>query len=310
MLATVRSLKAVQSPPAETKAASERGQSTVRERLWFVAREPFFQFIVLGFLIWTAIDYWNAHHDRHTVHLGRVERQRIVSAYLQQFGQPPTPEQLRGLIDRFVREEIFLREGFALNLQKDDEIVRRRIVQKYEFLQTDLRVPDSPGPGVLERWFEQNKLRYLTPDRIAFAHVYFSADRVGDIAAKARAGSALMTLRLNHTSRASDLGDGFPGPSDVNALAPDDAARLFGRSELSEQLFKAPVGQWVGPYRSGYGWHLIYVTGHFPSVLPPLSEIRDRVLADFMDEERRVLNEQGYEKLRAQYTVDGDGPDP
>jgi len=158
--------------------------STVRERLWFVAREPFFQFIVLGFLIWTAVDYWNAHHDRHTIHLGRAERHRIVSAYLQQFGQPPTPEQLRGLLDRYVLGEIFLREGFALNLQKDDEIVRRRIVQKYEFLQTDLTVPDSPGPGVLERWFEQNKLRYLTPDRIAFAHVYFSPDRGGDIAAK------------------------------------------------------------------------------------------------------------------------------
>jgi len=67
--------------------------STVRERLWFVAREPFFQFIVLGFLIWTAVDYWNAHHDRNTIHLGRAERHRIVIAYLQQFGQPPTPEQ-------------------------------------------------------------------------------------------------------------------------------------------------------------------------------------------------------------------------
>ena len=284
--------------------------STVRERLWFVAREPFFQFIVLGFLIWTAVDYWNAHHDRHTIHLGRAERHRIVSAYLQQFGQPPTPEQLRGLIDRYVLGEIFLREGFALNLQKDDEIVRRRIVQKYEFLQTDLTVPDSPGPGVLERWFEQNKLRYLTPDRIAFAHVYFSPDRGGDIAAKERAGSALKTLRVNHTSRAPDLGDAFPGPSDLSALVPDEAIRLFGQSQLSEQLFKAAVGQWVGPFRSGYGWHLIHVTGHFPSVLPPLSEIRDRVLADYLGEERRVMNEQAYQKLRAQYTVDGDGADP
>jgi hypothetical protein len=265
---------------------------------------------VLGFLIWGGSEYFNVHRDRYTIHLGPTERQRIVATYLQQFGQLPTPEQIQGLIDRYIREEIFLREGLALHLEKDDEIVRRRIVQKYEFLQTDLTVLDSPRPGVLDRWFDQNKLRYLTPDRIAFAHVYFSPDKGGEAAAKSRAGNALKTLRRNHTSSTPDLGDAFPGPSDVSALAPDEAMRLFGQSELSADLFKAPVGQWTGPYRSGYGWHLIYVTGHFPSVLPSLSEIRDRVLADYMDEERRALNEQAYEKLRARYAVRDDGATP
>jgi hypothetical protein len=111
------------------------------------------------------------------------------------------------LLDRYIREEIYLREGQALHLGQEDEIVRRRIVQKYEFLQSDLTAPDSPSPGMLERWFEQNKLRYLSPDRVAFAHIYFSADQGRDTTAKARALRALKKLRQSDVSRAPALGD-------------------------------------------------------------------------------------------------------
>jgi hypothetical protein len=281
-------------------------KATARAGLRSIAHEPFFQFIVLGVLIWGGVEYWNAHHNRYTIHLGPAERQRIAASYVQQFGQSPTPGQLQGLIDRYIREEIFFREGLALNLDKNDEIVRRRITQKYEFLQTDIAVPNAPVSGVLERWFEQNQLRYLMPERVAFSQVYFSADQEGEEAAKARALELLKELRGMHASRASHLGDAFPGPSDVGALAPKEAARLFGASELSEQLFRLPVGQWAGPYRSGYGWHLVYVMRHLPPMLPLLTEVHGRLLADYLEEQRRILNARTFEKLRAQYRIRDD----
>jgi peptidyl-prolyl cis-trans isomerase C len=293
----------------DNATASAPKKARVREWIEFVTREPFFHFIVLGLLIWVSGEYWNAHTDRYTIRIGPAERQRIAMTYRQQFGQLPTPEHFEGLIKRYIREEIFVREGLALNLEKDDEIVRRRITQKYEFLQTDLVVPNSPDPGVLERWFEQNKVSYLTPERVAFSQIYFSPDKEGEEVAKARAVKILRELPGMHASRAPDLGDSFPGPSDVGALAPDEAARLFGQSVLSDELFKAPVARWSGPFRSGYGWHLIYVTDHLPSALPALQDIRERVLADYLEEQRRILNARSFEKLSAQYTIryDGDG---
>ncbi|HEY4214148.1 MAG TPA: peptidylprolyl isomerase [Steroidobacteraceae bacterium] len=271
-----------------------------------IAREPFFQFIALGALIWSGVQYWTVHHDRYSIYLGPSERQRIAASYFLQFGSMPTAEQLGALIDRYVREEIVLREGLALNLDKGDEIVRRRIIQKFEFLETDLAVIGPPEQMVLERWFEQNAIRYLTPKRVAFSHVYFTADKDGEAATKARASEVLRRLRGMHTSHASDLGDAFPGPSDVGALALDEATRVFGQSELSEQLFKLPIGRWEGPYRSGYGWHLVYITGHLQPHLPQLVEVRERVLSDYLDEQRHIVNERAFEKLRAQYTVSYD----
>ncbi|TAL01206.1 MAG: peptidyl-prolyl cis-trans isomerase [Rhodospirillaceae bacterium] len=299
------------SPPEPSLAASgARGGSQIRRWLIFIVCEPFFQFIALGLMIWLGLAYIESLNQRYVIHVGPAQRQRLAIAYQQQFGQPPTVEQLRQLVDRDITDEIFLREGLALNLDKDDEIVRRRIAQKFEFLQTDLAVPPEPDPGVLARWFQRNQLRYITPPRVAFTQVYFSADRDGDDAAQARANRVLLQLLNHRTRRAPAAGDSFPGPTDIGALTPDAAERLFGKSELSEKLFTAPVGQWFGPVRSGYGWHLICLTEKKPPELPRLDDIRSRVLADYMEEQRQVLNAQAVEKLRAKYKVvhDGDAP--
>jgi hypothetical protein len=303
----MHSLKSAASPETAPSAASEARKSWVRAAVDFAVREPFFQFLVLGLLIWGGVEYWQGHESRYVIHVGPAEQRRIAMTYRQQFGQMPTPQQLQGLLDRYVREEIYLREALALGLDRDDEIVRRRIVQKYEFLQTDLALADAPTDDELQHWFEQHRERYLAPARIAFSHVYFSTDRDGEQVAKARAVKVFEKLRTMQVARAPDLGDAFPGPSDLGALSKTETARLFGESELSENLFVLPSGQWSGPYRSGYGWHLVQVTGRWPAELPPLANIRDRVLADFQDEQRQLSNARAFGQLRAKYTIRYDG---
>jgi peptidyl-prolyl cis-trans isomerase C len=298
----------LQVPIVARDAVSEPQRARARARIGFVVGEPFLQFIALGLLVWGAVEYWHANSNSYTIDIGPTERERIAMSYLRQFGQRPTQPQLQGLIDRHIREEIFLREGLALNLDKDDEIVRRRVVQKYEFLQTDLAVPEPPPPRILERWFAQNKVRYLAPERVAFSQVYFSVEGRGEQVAKSRAVKNLEKIRGMGVSRAPDFGDAFPGPADVAGVSQEEARRLFGESDLSQALFdNPPVGQWVGPYRSGYGWHLIFVTGIWPPMLPALADIHERVLTDYLDEERRLVNERAFEKLRAKYKVRYDG---
>jgi peptidyl-prolyl cis-trans isomerase C len=289
--------------PSPIAGPEPEKHTRIRRWLIFVAHEPFFQFIALGLLIWLGLAYVESMNQRYVIHVGSAQLQRLAIAYQQQYSQPPAAEQLRQLVDRYITEEIFLREGLALNLDKDDEIVRRRIAQKFDFLQTDLAVPAQPAPDVLESWFQVHQLRYVTPSRVAFTQIYFSADRDGDDAVQARARRVLLQLLASRTRRVLNVGDSFPGPTSLGALAPDAAERLFGKSELSEKLFTAPVGQWFGPVRSGYGWHLIYVTQKKPSEVPHLDVIRSRVLADYLEEQRQILNAQTFEKLRAKYRI-------
>ena len=274
-----------------------------------LAREPLVHFVLLGLLIWCVSDYGNGRRERYTIHIGAAQREYLASTYLQQFGEPPGPAQLQRLIDGYVSDEIRVREGLALGLDRDDEIVRRRVIQKYDFLRSDLVVPEQPTPAVLERWFEKNRMRYQIPERVSFAQVYFaSADGRPVSTVPERALRALAQLRKAQASRAEGVGDPFPGPSDVGAATKDDAARMFGQSEVSEGLFSVPVGQWTGPLRSGYGWHLLYVTHRQAARVPALEEVRGRVLADYVADQREAINAGEFKALKARYTITSDGP--
>jgi peptidyl-prolyl cis-trans isomerase C len=290
-------------PAADPNVTAAPTPSSARRWLLAIAHEPFFQFVALGLLLWGIVQFWSGHRSDHMIVIGRAERERIEANYVQQFGQAPTTGQLQALIDRYVREEVYFREGLAQHLGDSDEIIRRRITQKYEFLQTDLALPDAPSADALRLWFERNNRRYLTPESIAFTQVYFSTDRLGEAASRDRALKTLERLRGMAASRAPALGDAFPGPADASHLTRLEAVRVFGRSELSENLFSLPLAQWTGPFRSGYGWHLIYVHGRSPPVLPKLADIRELVLADLEEEQRRVLKARAVDKVLARYTI-------
>ncbi len=272
-------------------------------------REPLFQFLGLGLLIWAGVSTVESHNERYIIHLGGAERQRLARTYREQYNQNPTVAQLRILVDQYIKEEISLREGLALGLDKGDEIVRRRIAQKFEFIQQDLGVSDDPSPGVLNAWFENHKRQYRTPLRATFTQVYFSSDRGGANAAKARALRALKVLQGASGTRAPNLGDQFPGPTNLSAIAQTEAERVFGESDFTAHLYNLPQGRWSGPFRSGYGWHLVYLTQYQPPSLPSFNEVRAQVLADYQDEQRRILNAQAYKKLLSKYQiVDEGGP--
>jgi parvulin-like peptidyl-prolyl isomerase len=59
---------------------------------------------------------------------------------------------------------------------------------------------------------------------------------------------------------------------------------------MTKAPLHAPLGKWAGPYRSGYGWHLIRVSARAAGELPSLASVRDRVrtdwLADFRERDR------------------------
>ena len=297
--------------PESSPEGAQRAPGGFRRRLaaWLTPgvrkalREPFLHFVLLGALIFAAHEFAETLSTRYVITIGPAERLRIYNSYAQQYGVPATPEQMKAMVERYVREEIFLREGVALNLDKDDEIVRRRIAQKYEFLQQDLGVPQEPTARQLWAYYNAHTDRYMTPERRTFTHIFFSADQVGDRAAKAKAQSVLARLGGTDLARAPSLGDTFPGATDSARLSQVESERLFGGDGFAAQVFKAPVGRWIGPIRSGYGWHLVFVSESLAPRLPDLNEIRDQVAKDFKEDARLAQNARGYKALRAKYAV-------
>jgi peptidyl-prolyl cis-trans isomerase C len=274
-----------------------------RRALRRLLRDPFFHFLLLGFALYLAASQFDAERRQHRIVITDQQLQRIALLYEKQFGAPPTPTQRAALIDSYIREEIFFREGVALSLDRDDEIVRRRVAQKYQFLRQDVALARAASDADLQRFYAAHSERYTRPARRSFTQVFFSPDLAGPTAAEEAARKSLPQLQRDSSGRLPQSGDQFPGPQHNVLLTQAEIARIFGDSRLAEGIFGAPLAQWMGPFQSGYGWHLIRVTDAQAPVLPAFAEVRERVSTDYRDDARLQENERAYAELKSKYDV-------
>ena len=92
---------------------------------------------------------------------------QLRAGWERQMGRPPQPQELQGLIDNFIREEVLVREAQALGLDRDDTIVRRRLAQKMEFLSEDLALLNEPTQADVSDYFEHHPDLYRLPPGFA-----------------------------------------------------------------------------------------------------------------------------------------------
>jgi parvulin-like peptidyl-prolyl isomerase len=174
-------------------------------------------------------------------------------------------------------------------------------VQKIEFLQEDTGTAVPPGDAELQQYFGSHQSRYLTPATVSFAHIYFSADERGDNTARARAQTE---LKRQHAADAPRLaGDPFPEGTRFEAISESSAISVFGDSPFSQALFSAPEGEWAGPFRSAFGWHLLRVSRRDPPHVPEFETVKDRVLADYVADARERANAEEFRRLASKYQV-------
>jgi len=275
----------------------------LRRSIDWVVREPFFQFIALGALLFAASEYLEARANFARIDIGRAQVEGIKNNYRLQYGASPSDEQLNTLVDQFIREEVYYHEALRLKLDQDDEIVRRRLVQKFEFLQQDLATSQDPSEPQLQAFYRSHAKNYEIPERLTFSHVFFSVDRSDEDGARARAERALAALNRQRVTRAPEYGDSFPGAVDYAGATPVQVRRAFGSGTLSEDLYKVTPGYWAGPLRSGFGWHLVYVAAHEPASIAPYEEAREAVRRDYIDAQRDVRNREAYESLKKHFTI-------
>lgn len=290
-----RAQGSARAPAARRRLASR----TVFGRL---AREPLVHFLLAGFVLFAAGEAWRRHETLYRIEVTPAHVAQIANSYALQFGTKPDPATLEELVQRDTHDEMLFRQGEALKLGRDDEIVRRRIAQKMQFLVQDLSPPPEPTEAQLAAYYAAHSARYATPARATFSHIFFSAQASGDAAARARAAELLEALP-NDLARAPDRGDPFPDLYDFSAYGPQQVARLFGHTPFTQAVFEAPVGRWSGPYRSAYGWHLIHVDARDAPGRQPFAQVREAVRADYLQDAQGAANQAALAKLARRFTV-------
>ncbi len=266
---------------------------------WY--KEPLFHFLIIGALIFVVFSILNKEEDTvsgNKIVVSTAEIERLSDNWSNKWNRPPTETELRGLVDSYIKEEVYYREALALGLDQNDTILRRRLMQKMEFLSNDLAELNQPDEAALNKYFLDNQEKYEIPPRISFTHIYFSLDKRG---AKASEDAKRVLSGIN-ALRAPELGDTFMMQYDFVQETPFEVERLFGKS-FAEQLFTLGTNTWLGPIESGYGLHLVRISEKIDSRMPELASVIDKVRTDFMFEQRQKVNKEIYEKFKERYEI-------
>lgn len=274
-------------------------------------REPLAHFLILGAGLFLAFQLVNGpgveNPGKIVVTQGKIEH--LSALFARTWQRPPTEQELQGLIQEYVREEVLYREGMAIGLDRDDTVIRRRIRQKMEFIAADVAAQAQPTETELREYLEQHPDAFRIPPRLTFRQVYLNPDRRGDAL-----GSDAQRLleELNKAEAEADmanLGDSILLDHEFKAVTSSEVARTFGE-RFAAQVAQLPVGQWNGPVTSGYGVHLVLVEERTPGRLPALNEVRNAVEREWASVRRLEAREKFYRDLLKRYTVTIERPRP
>jgi len=285
---------------------AERSRSAMLRRL---VREPLVHFLVAGTVLFGMATLFerltNSSTNANRIQVSAPEVQRLREVWIRQWGRSPDSRQMDSLMKDYIRDEILYREALASGLDKDDTIIRRRLVEKMEFLSQEFPSA-APSGKDLQEYFDQNRGNFQIPAQIAFTHIYFSNSKRGS-AARLDADRMLASLTSNRISSAqlSTLGDPFMLQSEYPLQTQQQVKELFGE-DFARKLFQSEPSAWIGPLRSGYGFHLVRILEKIPSRVPELSEVRGQVLTDFKNHRLQATSEAFYAQLRRKYQVDVD----
>jgi len=249
-----------------------------------------FWFILLGASIFAVDSIRSRDSDEIVVDEGVARR--IAALWEMQMQRPPDREELDGLIHSWIDEEILYREARKLELDREDVIIRRRLVQKIDFIAEESAV-EEPSDESLKRYFDEHAEKYRLPVRYTFSQVYFRA------ATDAR--KILDKLAAGQDWR--QVGEvGMASPS-WSSQSERDITNAFGKSFTRGIESLQPGTNWQGPIRSEFGWHWVRLEERLDAAPATFESVRDRVLNDYLYDARSNARQQYLDRLYGKYPV-------
>src|SRR5512139_3819284 len=140
-------------------------------------KEPLVHFLLIGAALFLLYGWRGNSASVSGGQVGTPAAQIVVTRdalnqmnnlFAKTWQRPPTEEEQQGLIEDFVRNEIYYREAIAIGLDRDDEVLKRRLRQKMEFIYEDITSYAEPTNQDLTAFMQTHREKYLTEPHLSF----------------------------------------------------------------------------------------------------------------------------------------------
>lgn len=270
---------------------------TLKQGARALLREPLVHFLLAGaaiFAIWSNVPP-DPGERRIVVSEARVTR--LVDRWLETYHRPPTPDEIDGMIRDDVKDQVYYREAQRLGLDRDDEVVIKRMRNKMESLAMSDVQAATPSDAELQALLDKDPAKYAPNPVFAFDQVY-----LGDDTPANRAAASAALARLKAGGDPASVGKPIPLPMHFDGDSSADIADQLG-DDFAGALLKLPEGQWTGPVTSGVGLHLVRVDKRVLPRKPRLDEVHQRVENDWRSAKSRQAMDKAFDEMIKGYDV-------
>ena len=230
-----------------------------------------FIFLLLGIIL-VIVD--NAtQEEQNKIFVDNQLLTQLNQSFKFQFDREPTDEELTNLLISWYEDEVLYQEALSRGFDSDDEIVRRRLIQKYkDFIKTQA-FNYVPTNEELRNFYDKNSVKYVEPFSISFSHNFFKTKNTNqtDIFFSGSSFSYVDQIKVDST-----FGEGF-----FQKILENNGKRI----------------------NSIYGWHEIKNLQIYPEKLISYEKVKDQVLNDFMLRRNAELYENNILKIRNKYEL-------
>ena len=271
-------------------------------------REPLLQFLALGAMLFALYGLAGKQSagapEKIVVSASRIAN--LGDGFARTWRRPPNEQELQGLIEDYIRDEVFYREGRAAGLDRDDVIIRRRVRQKMEFLAEDMSAPE-PSDEQLAAYLASNPERFRAEDQITFHQVFLSATRRATTIEGDSKQVASVLARADAAVDATVLGDPFLLGAEFLGVSPNRVTSIFGE-DFSKWIAAMETGRWQGPVASEFGQHYVFISERISGSLPLLDAVRPAVRREWASARRLEAEQKLYASLRGRYEIVVEAP--
>lgn len=299
---------------------------------------PWLHFIVLGFALFELQRMAFPAPKPVVGPLSEARIENLEQQWLAATGRPPGPSQRQRLIAQELDRDILFQRALELDLHLYDQVVYQRLLRNMHFLQLaegkseqelydqalemrlhlgdevikrrmiqvmeQLLLAANPPVPVTEQEiaasFAERREELRRAPRYWIEQLYFARDREAEIP------SVIDTIAAQGLSatEARSLSSPFLPGYEFSAQTPDQLARNFGSAfVMNLQQAQPRPRAWVGPIRSTYGLHYVWVEDIEPARDATLEEVRPRLLRDLESRHRAEALAAAIDRLRQQYEV-------
>jgi hypothetical protein len=277
-------------------------------RAWM--REPLLHFILIGAAIFAcykiaskpaaAPDTARA-ASLHIV-VDEAKLHELMIQFEQNQGRAPTRAELSQLVDDWVKEEVLCRSALAAGVDRNDPVIRQRLVNLMQWYLAGEGADGEPGQDSLRRYYEADPAR--ATNILVFEQIFFNPAVRDSVLMTARKTLDLLQAgKLTGPEAVMARGDPLAAGGDkvteeLQQGRAEDLATNFGMPFI-ELVRRMPLDSWSGPVQSSRGWHLVK---HRLSENPTTGEKRmERRRQEHLDQATPDLT---YEDLLKHYQVE------